>query len=424
MGRLGFFIFLVILFIALDIYAYYGLRGIFSQGRYSRLFTISYFAISTFGYFCIAHLYTFLSNGISGTRTELFNFSSGFLLTLFITKLVFSIFLITQDGGRALIGLFQYFKSLFSDDNNLSQTFIPERRSFITNVGAIVAAIPFFGMLYGITKGKYQYTVEKITLTFRDLPPSFDGFKVVQISDIHAGSFNNKEKVLEGILKINELEPDIVCFTGDLVNSEKEEIDPYIDIFSKIESKYGKYAILGNHDYYGNYDKNDPQATKAYHDNFGKRFTMMGFDLMKNESRPIDIGGESIHLLGVENWGAGRFFQKYGDIDMAAANVPDGAFNIMLSHDPTHWDEKILKHKRHINLTLSGHTHGFQFGFQLPGYKWSPAKYRYKRWLGLYQESEKYLYVNRGFGFLGFPGRIGMWPEITLIELRSGAKVG
>ena len=424
MGRLGFFIFLVFVFISLDIYAYYGMKGIFSQGRYTRLFALSYFAISAFGYFCIAYLYTFISNGISGTRTELFNFTSGFLLTLFITKLVFSAFLITQDGGRALVGLFQYIKSLFGDDDSISQTFIPERRSFITTVGAIVAAIPFFGMLYGITKGKYQYTVEKITLTFRDLPPAFDGFKLVQISDIHAGSFDNKDKVLAGILKINELEPDIVCFTGDLVNSEKEEIDPYVDIFGQIEAKYGKYAILGNHDYYGNYDKNDPKAIKTYHDDFGKRYKEMGFDLLKNESRAIEKDGGSIHLLGVENWGAGRFFQKYGDIDKAATNVPNDAFHIMLSHDPTHWDEKILKHERHVHLTLSGHTHGFQFGFQLPGYAWSPAKYRYKRWLGLYEEAEKFLYVNRGFGFLGFPGRIGMWPEITLIELRSGEVMG
>lgn len=424
MGRFGFFIFLVFLFVLLDVYSFYGLKGLLSQGRYSRIYTGLYFAISAFGYFCIVHLYQFMSNGVSGTRSELFNFTSGFLLTLFITKLVFSIFLFTQDGGRAIIGLFQYVKSLFGDGEASQQTFIPERRTFITNVGAIVAAIPFFGMLYGITKGKYQYTVEKITLTFRDLPKAFDGFKLVQISDIHAGSFDNKDKVLEGILKINALDPDIVCFTGDLVNSEKEEIDPYIDIFGQIKAKYGKFAILGNHDYYGRYDKNDPKAIKTYHDDFGKKYAKMGFDLMKNESRSISIDGDKIHLLGVENWGAGRFFQKYGDIDLAAAKVPKDAFNIMLSHDPTHWDEKILNHERHMHLTLSGHTHGFQFGFQLPGYAWSPAKYRYKRWLGLYEEAEKFLYVNRGFGFLGFPGRIGMWPEITLIELRSDVVVG
>ncbi|MBK8624873.1 MAG: metallophosphoesterase [Saprospiraceae bacterium] len=241
MGRFGFYI-SSFLFVLLDVYSFYELKGLLSQGRYSRIYTALYFAISAFGYFCIVHLYQFMSNGVSGTRSELFNFTSGFLLTLFITKLVFSIFLITQDGGRAIIGLIQYVKSLFGEGDTTQQVFIPERRAFITNVGAVVAAIPFFGMLYGITKGKYQYTVEKITLTFRDLPKAFDGFKLVQISDIHAGSFDNRDKVLEGILKINALDPDIVCFTGDLVNSEKEEIDPYIDIFGQIQAKYGKFA--------------------------------------------------------------------------------------------------------------------------------------------------------------------------------------
>ncbi|MBK9741427.1 MAG: metallophosphoesterase, partial [Saprospiraceae bacterium] len=229
----------------------------------------------------------------------------------------------------------------------------------------------------------------------------------------------NPDKVRKGIEKINELKADVVCFTGDLVNSEKDEIDPYIEIFSEIEAKYGKLATLGNHDYYGHYDKNDPQAEKVYFEDFFSKFKKMGFDLLNNENRSITKDGETIHIVGVENWGAGHWFPKKGDLAKATENLDGNGFKILMSHDPTHWDEKVLNFPKKMDLTLSGHTHGFQFGFQMPGFKWSPAQYRYKKWLGLYQEDDKYLYVNRGFGFLGFPGRVGMWPEITLIELQS-----
>ncbi|MBC7886017.1 MAG: metallophosphoesterase [Saprospiraceae bacterium] len=400
------------------------MKSILGHGRGSKLFVWVYVAISCFGYFSAIQLYLYFINGMGGVKTELFNFMSGFVFTLLITKLLFSSILLVQDVFRLLIGSFHYILSLLNITNAQDIPFIPERRRFVATAGTLIAGIPFFSMLYGITKGKYQYTVEKITLTFKDLPKNFDGFRLVQISDIHSGSFDNKDKIIPGIEMINALKPDIVCFTGDLVNSEKEEIDPYIDIFSKIEARYGKYAILGNHDYYGSYNRSDSNAEQLYFNDFFNRYTKMGFDLLNNAKRSISIGGESINLIGVENWGAGRWFPKKGDLNLATTEVNSDDFNILLSHDPTHWDEKVLSYQKHIHLTLSGHTHGFQFGFQLPGFKWSPAQYRYKRWLGLYEENEKFLYINRGFGFLGFPGRVGMWPEITLIELKRSNLTG
>jgi uncharacterized protein len=420
MGRAIFLIFIAVLFVFLDVYSYYGLSSVLGQERNSKLFKYTYFVLSALCYFCIAYIfYYFISGGSHFQRTSWFNLASGFIFTMLVTKLVFSSIMLVQDGGRILVASLRYLQSLFSPENDVSMVFLPERRQFITTAGTFIAGIPFFTMLYGITKGKYQYTVQKISITFKDLPKAFDGFRIVQISDIHAGSFDSKAKVLSGIEKINELDADIVCMTGDLVNSQKEEIDPYVDIFSQIKAKQGKFAILGNHDYYGAYEKADPNGEKKYYEDFFSKFSAMGFDLLNNENRIIEKDGQSIQLIGVENWGAGRWFPKRGDLDVATQGIPENGFKVLMSHDPTHWDEKVKHFAKKIHLTLSGHTHGFQFGFQMPGFQWSPAKYRYKKWLGLYEEDNKFLYVNRGFGFLGFPGRVGMWPEITLIELKS-----
>src|SRR5690606_12098197 len=233
---------------------------------------------------------------------------------------------------------------------------------------------------------------------------------------IHAGSFDSIADVQRGADMINELEPDLILFTGDLVNSKKDEIDPYMDVFKGLKAKIGKFAVLGNHDYYGLYDV-APQDEKQYWTDFYKKYEDMGFELLNNRSKKIELGGESIRLVGVENWGAGRFFPKFGDLDKALAEVKEEEFCILMSHDPTHWENKVIPHAKKIDLTLSGHTHGMQFGVNIPGFKWSPIQYRYKHWLGLYSEADQHLYVNRGFGFLGFPGRVGMWPEISLFEL-------
>lgn len=281
----------------------------------------------------------------------------------------------------------------------------------------VVASIPFASMLYGITFGKYNYKVKKVTLKFPNLDPAFDGYKIIQISDIHAGSFDSIENVSLGIEKINEEHPDLVVFTGDLVNDQAEEIDDYIDVFRQIKSKDGIYSITGNHDYGLYREWSSPQAQEENFKRLIQKHGELGFDILMNEHRKIKRGDAHFNLVGIENWGLPPFPQK-GDLNRALEGTDD-QFTLLLSHDPSHWDAETIKHPKQIDLTLAGHTHGMQFGIEIPGIRWSPVKYKYPRWAGLYQEGNKFLYVNRGFGFLGLPGRIGIWPEITVIELKA-----
>ncbi len=414
-GR-AFFLFIFFgLFILLELYTYNGLRSLINDVKYQRIFTIGFILQSLFVVFAYYSLYNGTQSG-DVVRSANVNFMIGVVFTSFITKLVFCSLMLFQDGGRGIMGLINYGKQVFGSEDFIGKT-IPDRRNFLTTGATLIAAIPFTTLLYGLSKGKYKYTIKNIGLSFVDLPKAFDGIKIVQISDIHAGSFDDKVAVMKGIKMINETKPDLILFTGDLVNSDKNEIDPYIDIFSKLEAKHGKYAVLGNHDYYGIRAQRDSADYNEYFKEFGTKFKDLGFDLLKNENRKIEIDGEHISLLGVENWGAGRYFQKYGDLDKSLEGLDPDAFKILMSHDPTHWDEKVVSHAANIQLTLSGHTHGMQFGIDVPWIKWSPVQYRYKRWSGLYEDAKQFLYVNRGFGFLGFPGRIGMWPEITVIEL-------
>lgn len=278
------------------------------------------------------------------------------------------------------------------------------------SIGVLIA------MIYGAIWGKYRFVTEHVQLTYDDLPAAFDGFKIVQISDIHAGTWDSMSGVEKGIKLIEEQNADMIVFTGDLVNSDKNEVDPFMHLFKRLKAPYGKYAVLGNHDYYG--QPRDRSLRQAYYDDFFSKYLEMGFDLIMNDSRLITKDSDALRLIGVENWGTGKYFPKRGDLDKATANIDDSDFNILLSHDPSHWDIKALPHKQHFHLTLSGHTHGMQFGINLPFFKWSPVKYRYKRWMGLYEQAGQYLYVNRGFGLLAFPGRVGMSPEVTVIELK------
>jgi len=256
-------------------------------------------------------------------------------------------------------------------------------------------------------------------MIFPDLPQAFDGFKIVQISDVHSGSWDSVKQVQRGINIIAGQQADMIVFTGDMVNTNKDEIDPYIHLFAELEAPFGKYAILGNHDYYG--QPREANLRPAYYEDFFHKFKQMGWDLILNDNRTISKEEESIKLLGVENWGEGRYFPKRGDLDQALQGVSKDDFTVLLSHDPTHWDHHVKGHDKHIHLTLSGHTHGMQFGINLKWLKWSPVQYRYKKWIGTYEERGQKLYINRGFGYLAFPGRVGMWPEITVITLKRGS---
>jgi predicted MPP superfamily phosphohydrolase len=292
------------------------------------------------------------------------------------------------------------------------------RATFITRVGYIGAGLTFLGFLHGVTIGKYRFRILKHAVNMKGLHPAFNGFRVVQISDAHLGSFlSDREPIEKSIEMINALEPDLIVFTGDLVNVDSSEAEPWISTFQKLKAKHGKLSILGNHDYadYGVMSNEEREHSRRRIIEIHKE---MGFDLLMNENRVIERDGAHFSVIGVENWGKG--FKQKGDLAKALLGSETNHARILLSHDPTHWEEQVLGKER-IQLTLSGHTHGMQMGIEIPsiGLKFSPARLRYRRWGGLYTEGEQHLHVNRGFGFIGFPGRVGMPPEITLLELQS-----
>ncbi len=324
----------------------------------------------------------------------------GAMMLIFIPKLFSSPVLLAED-------IFRLFRGF------------PARNVYVSEVALALAGVIFITILFGLTKGKHFYKVRKETIYFPDLPAAFDGFTITQLSDIHSGSFSDAKGVQKGLDLVDAQQSDLLLFTGDLVNNMASEMDPWIGGFTKLKAPYGKFSVLGNHDY-GDYIRwESKEAQAANLDRLKAVHGEMGFNLLLNEAVTINKQGQSISLIGVENWGKGGF-HKYGDLKRATANVPDHSFKVLMSHDPSHWDEVTVDHHQHVHLTLAGHTHGMQFGIELFGFKWSPIKYVYKQWAGLYEQQGKYLYVNRGFGFLGLKGRIGMWPEIAVLTLKKG----
>lgn len=369
--------------------------------------------------------YLFLSLGslvVLVIRLRLFTTASGMrpfnewvlsiFLTFFITKIFFALVLLMGDIARLISAL-----ARLARPGSAKGPFMPSRRAFIVDVAILFASVPFLSFFYAMLGGKYNYKVHKITLTFPDLPAAFDGFTITQLSDIHSGSFDNVSAVQAGIDLAKAQKSDLFVFTGDLVNNTADEIEPYLNMFGSIKAPYGQYSILGNHDY-GDYIQWPDDASKEHNLTILKEHhRKMGYRLLLDESVKIEKEGAHLSLVGVQNWGRG-FIQK-GDLDKAVAEVGEKDFKILLSHDPTHWEEKVRYHPSNIQLTLSGHTHGAQFGVETAGFRWSPVKYRYLDWAGLASEHNRYLYVNRGFGFLAFSGRLGIWPEVTVIELKK-----
>ena len=338
-------------------------------------------------------------------------YAIGFFLSLLIFQLLVSVILLAEDVFRIPQALYSFLKRVPEQTQ-----FIPSRRKIISQIALGLASIPFASLLYGMYRGKYNYKVLSYNLEFEDLPDAFDGFKITQISDIHSGSFDNQTKVQYGVDLVNQQKSDLVLFTGDLVNNRADEIKPWIKIFNKIKAEFGVFSILGNHDY-GDYMRwESPAAKRKNMEDLYDAHNEMGWDLLLNESRFIEKDGERLAIIGVENWGSG--FKKAGDLNKALNKVSEKDFKILLTHDPSHWEAQVIPHPFKIHLTLSGHTHGMQFGIEIPGIiKWSPAKWRYKQWAGLYSENKQYLNVNRGFGYLAYPGRVGMWPEVSVITL-------
>ena len=338
-------------------------------------------------------------------------YAIGFFLSLLIFQLLVSVILLAEDVFRIPQALYSFLKRVPDQTQ-----FIPSRRKIISQIALGLASIPFASLLYGMYRGKYNYKVLSYNLEFEDLPDAFDGFKITQISDIHSGSFDNQTKVQYGVDLVNQQKSDLVLFTGDLVNNRADEIKPWIKIFNKIKAEFGVFSILGNHDY-GDYMRwESPGAKRKNMEDLYDAHNEMGWDLLLNESRFIEKDGERLAIIGVENWGSG--FKKAGDLNKALNKVSEKDFKILLTHDPSHWEAQVIPHPFKIHLTLSGHTHGMQFGIEIPGViKWSPAKWRYKQWAGVYSENKQYLNVNRGFGYLAYPGRVGMWPEVSVITL-------
>ncbi|MEP3838318.1 MAG: metallophosphoesterase [Algibacter sp.] len=342
------------------------------------------------------------------------SYAFGFLLAFISFNMVLVPILLGEDILRSIISV--YDKIVTKNDN----FYLPSRRKFISQVALGLAAIPFTALLYGMYRGKYRFRVLNYTLHFEDLPEAFDGYKITQISDIHSGSFDNKAKIEYGVNLINEQESDIICFTGDMVNNKASEMQDWKSLFGTLKAKDGVFSVLGNHDYGDYVDWPTPEAKTENLNSLIQIQKDMGFDLLLNESRFIEKNGQRIAIVGVENWGKGGF-KKAGDLKKAAQNLTTTDFKVLLSHDPSHWEEEVIKDDYNYHLTLSGHTHGMQFGIEIPGWiKWSPAKWRYKYWAGIYKELGQYINVNRGFGYLGYPGRVGIWPEVTVIELKKG----
>lgn len=356
--------------------------------------------------------YSFSIGAVAKWSKNTFTIVRSTIMLSYFSKFLIIAVLILGDVGQLIFSLFESLTS--------GNAFDYGRTKLVNQVAIAVGIIPFFTLLYGILRNQYRYKIYNTLVTIPDLPKALEGLKIVQISDIHSGSFTKKYPIKAAIDMINEQRADLVFFTGDLVNSISHEMEPFMDIFDKIKSRYGIFSILGNHDY-GDYVRWESATQKAQNlENLKNIHSRLGWDLILNDNRLVKIKGEDVAVIGVENYSAHGRFMKYGDLEKANQGTDEAGLKLLLSHDPSHWEDEVLEKFKDIHITFSGHTHGAQFGLEIPGIiKWSPIKYVYKQWAGLYQKNKQYLYVNRGFGFLGYPGRVGILPEITVMELRK-----
>ncbi|KLT66279.1 metallophosphoesterase [Pedobacter sp. BMA] len=412
MGRLPFIIAACILITAFDVYFYNSIVAVFKKWKplTKKIFAIVYWSYSLLlivGVFAGIFLNLFLT------------LRAIILVAFFLTvacKMAMLPFLVLDDLRRLFIRLFK--KREVIKDQPVSEVEPITRSEFLVKAGLVAAAVPLTSLSWGIISGAYDYQIRKVNLILPNLPKAFDGITMGQISDIHSGSFYNKTAVKGGVEMLLAEKPDFIFFTGDLVNNLTNEVRDYQDIFSKVKAPLGVYSSLGNHDY-GDYyfgKESSPAKIKNLKDMVDVH-KIMGYDLLMNENRRLKVDGEEIGILGIENWGMGRF-PKYGKMELAVQNTNDLPVKLLLSHDPSHWRGEVLQKYPQIDAMFSGHTHGMQFGVRLKEYQWSPVQYIYKEWAGLYQEQKQQLYVNVGYGFLGYPGRVGILPEITIFTLK------
>jgi predicted MPP superfamily phosphohydrolase len=408
---------LLILF-AIDLYVFQGIKVLVQNRSVSTQRTVSliYWMVVVFclGIIILGNIFDW-HQWNKAFRT----YSFAVIVTVYFSKLFIVLFLLVDDVLR----LFRWTGSFISDTFFSSEKRQPgkgiSRYEFITKLGFVIAAIPFASMVYGMLRGPNRYDIRKLKITSPGLPESFQGLRVLQISDLHVGSFLSPAPLQRAVELILEQKPDLIFFTGDLVNDRYVEAIEHFDTLKKIQAPMGVYSILGNHDYGDYYQWNSAAEKHENLENLKSFHGKLGWNLLLNKHAYIEKGNDKIGLVGVENWSARASFSRYGNMEEATKDFQPQTFNILLSHDPSHWDAEVNQQYQYVDLTLSGHTHGFQFGVEIPGFKWSPVQYFYKEWADLYTKGKQNLYVNRGLGWIGYPGRVGILPEITVFELNK-----
>jgi predicted MPP superfamily phosphohydrolase len=410
----GAFIFIAVMLL-LDTYVFQALKTV-TQSASPKIKTIVYFIYWTISLLAVIGflLFTFSSQHFLPKLVRTYLFAT--IIGLFLAKFTAIIFFLADDIRRVIQWAAGKLFYRNTEISTMSSDGI-SRSVFLSWLGLGVGSTLFGSLVYGFGN-KYKYDVKRVQIAFDNLPAGFKGMRVLHISDIHSGSFTDKQAVLHGVNEILKEKADIILFTGDLVNDRATEMDDYLDVFSLLKAPMGVYSTLGNHDYGDYVNWPDNGITKEQNlENLKKVHAQLGWKLLMNEHVALERNGEQIALIGIENWSNKARFPKHGRMDLAYPGAEKYPFKILMSHDPSHWEGQVITHYPAIDLMLSGHTHGMQFGVDIPGFKWSPVQYIYKQWAGLYEQVQQKLYVNRGFGFIGYPGRVGVLPEITVIEL-------
>ncbi len=418
MRSLTFVSIIILIFVSVDVYVFQGVKTLTSAyaPNTRKILHVLYWSLTLLA--VVTFMAAFLVSFEKWNRLIRLVLIS-VLTVSFFTKFFFMFFLFIDDIQRGIRWCLQKISGLFSSEPVSVENPI-SRSEFLVKAGVVAATVPLVGMTWGILSGAHDYRIRRHKIVLKNLPSQFHGLKIVQLSDIHSGSFYNKTAVKGGVEMAMKEKPDVVFFTGDLVNNEASEMKNYSAIFDKIKAPLGVYSVLGNHDY-GDYAQ--WSSIEAKQENLRTLKTIhkqMGWNLLMNEHRMLERGGDKLAIIGIENWGAKGNFPKYGKMNEAYKNTDAASVKLLLSHDPSHWDAQVRQGYSDIDIMFAGHTHGMQFGIETEFLKWSPVQYMYKQWGGLYTEGNQHLYVNRGFGFIGFPGRIGMLPEITVIELVKG----
>ena len=404
----------VLILLIIDLYVFTAVRFL-SQNHGDKTRAVIYSFYWAIAVCAVIFIISFPGSKFLQTHIVLRNYAFAIIVGLFFAKLIAAVFFLLDDIRRLAMWLMaKIFPKTGVDFTNESKYI--SRSAFLSWTGFILGGGLFSTLLIGFSN-KYNYKVRRVKLSFKNLPPAFKGLKIVQVSDIHSGSFTDKAAVEKGVDLIRQQNADLILFTGDLVNDKADEMHDYMDVFDKLKAPMGVFSTLGNHDY-GDYASwPSAEAKKENLEKLKKIHAELGWRLLMNEHVALEKNNQQIALLGIENWSAFGRFPKYGKMDQAYPGTEKYAFKILMSHDPSHWDAEVRPNYPDIDLTLAGHTHGMQFGVENPYFKWSPVQWFYKEWAGLYENGKQKLYVNRGYGFIGYPGRVGILPEITVFEL-------